>query len=323
LIGAGLDLLQQFTVDPGDRDYFGDAVPKFSIGADSAGAKTLAISTAFPSPITAGTAGTLTVTLKNYYGHVATDYRGTVHFSSTDPQAVLPADYTFTAADAGVHTFHLTLKTAGSRSITITDLGDPVLTAKQTGITVNPAAASRLVVSGFPTSTSAGVANNFTVTAKDPYGNVATGYTGTVHFSSSDHQAVLPGEYTFISGDNGTHTFSATLNTPGTQSLTATDTVTATITGTESGIVVAGTGPNSSGGNGDPSAVVLGTAGTSAPVVDPALPVTDPTSLPAVDPSSDQGSLVSTSTVDPAAGDLTQTTSPDGTDPLDPNAPLV
>ena len=50
--------------------------------------------------------------------------------------------------------------------------------------------------------------------------------------------AVLPANYTFVSGDNGVHTFSVTLNTVGTRSITATDTVTASITGTQSGIVV-------------------------------------------------------------------------------------
>ena len=47
-----------------------------------------------------------------------------------------------------------------------------------------------------------------TVTAPlDAYGHVVTGYTGTVHFTSSDGQAVLPGDYTFTAGDNGGHTF--------------------------------------------------------------------------------------------------------------------
>jgi hypothetical protein len=36
---------------------------------------------------------------------VVTGYTGTVHFSTNDPRATLPTDYTFTAADAGVHTF--------------------------------------------------------------------------------------------------------------------------------------------------------------------------------------------------------------------------
>jgi hypothetical protein len=67
---------------------------------------------------------------------------------------------------------------------------------------------------------------------------VATGYTGTVHFTSSDFQATLPANYTFTGGDAGTHVFSVTLKTAGTQSITATDTVTGTITGTQSGVTV-------------------------------------------------------------------------------------
>ena len=55
----------------------------------------------FPATITAGVAGSFTVTAKNADGSTNTGYRGTVHFTSSDPQAVLPADYTFTAADQG------------------------------------------------------------------------------------------------------------------------------------------------------------------------------------------------------------------------------
>jgi hypothetical protein len=84
----------------------------------------------------------------------------------------------------------------------------------------------------------AGTPNGFTVTAKDANGNVAVGYTGTIKFTSTDGQAILPANYTFVGMDNGTHTFSATLKTPGTKSITAADTVTASITGTQSGIVV-------------------------------------------------------------------------------------
>ena len=46
-------------------------------------------------------------------------------------------------------------------------------------ITVSPAAASKFVISGLSTAT-VGTAESFTVTAEDAYGNVATGYTGTV-----------------------------------------------------------------------------------------------------------------------------------------------
>jgi hypothetical protein len=71
------------------------------------------------------------------------------------------------------------------------------------------------------------------VTALDPYGNRATSYRGTIHFTSSDKKARLPANYTFTSADNGAHTFQngATLKTVGTQSITATDTVVSSITG--------------------------------------------------------------------------------------------
>jgi adhesin/invasin len=65
----------------------------------------------------------ITVTATDPYGNVVTSYTGTVRFSSSDPKAVLPADYTFTAADAGVHTFRgLKLFTKGKQTITVTDV---------------------------------------------------------------------------------------------------------------------------------------------------------------------------------------------------------
>jgi uncharacterized delta-60 repeat protein len=193
--------------------------------------------TGFPSPTTAGVAQTVTVTALNADGSVNTGYTGTVHFSSSDPQAVLPADYTFTAPDQGVHTFTVALKIAGSQSITVADTTSGMLGA-ESGITVNPAAASMLRVAGYPSPTNAGLAANFAVTALDPYGNVATGYTDTVQFSSSDPSASLPGNYTFTTADAGVHSSSATLNTAGTQSLTATDITTSSMTGTQANITV-------------------------------------------------------------------------------------
>ncbi len=70
----------------------------------------------------AGVARTFAVTAHNEDHTVDTGYTGTVHFSSSDSLAVLPADYTFTAADAGVHTFTATLKTAGPQTVTTWDV---------------------------------------------------------------------------------------------------------------------------------------------------------------------------------------------------------
>jgi hypothetical protein len=187
-----------------------------------------------PTNATAGTAITGTVTAVNRFNQRITNYLGTVHFTSTDPQAVLPADYQFTAADAGVHAFSFLLKTAGTQTIYATDTATNTITDCETVI-VSPAAPSTLMVSGFPSPTLAGLPGTFTVVAKDPYGNTTPSYRGTVHFTSSDPQAVLPGNYSFTAADGGVHVFTATLKTAGTQSLTATD---GTLSGTQSGIVV-------------------------------------------------------------------------------------
>jgi hypothetical protein len=160
------------------------------ITVNPAAASTLVVS-GFPSPATAGAAGNATVTARDPFGNTA-GYTGTIHFTSSDSQAVLPANYTFTSTDAGVHSFSVTLKTAGSQSITATDPVTGNMTASQTGITVKAAAAATLVVSGFPSPVTAGTAGNLTVTARDPYGNVAGGYTGKVHLGSSDPQAARP-----------------------------------------------------------------------------------------------------------------------------------
>ena len=121
----------------------------------------------------------MTVTALDAYGNMATGYRGTVHFTSSDGQAVLPANYTFTAADAGVHTFTgVTLKTAGKQTITATDTVTGSITGTES-VTVSPAAAAiDLTVTGFPATTTAGAAHSVTVTAVDAYGNMATGYIG-------------------------------------------------------------------------------------------------------------------------------------------------
>ena len=106
---------------------------------------------------------------------------------------------------------------------------------------ITPAAASTLTVTGLSGAV-AGTAQTVVVTAYDQYGNVATGYTGTLHFTTSDTfgTTVLPADYSFQAGDNGTHTFinGVRLTKVGTQSVTATDTVTNTITNIQGGLVI-------------------------------------------------------------------------------------
>jgi hypothetical protein len=220
----------------------------------------------FPFKPTAGVAGMFRVTIQDLYSNtvnIAPYFTDKVHFTSTDPKAVLPPDFTFTAPNTGVQDFMATLFTAGTQGITVSDVTNPmIIPASQADILVQAAAVSQLNVSGFPLFTTAGDAHSFTVTAQDQFGNTNPGYLGTVHFTSSDGAAMLPVDYKFTSGDAGQHTFMATLNTMGTQSITATDTSPSAFTGMQSGIMVQTMQPtvtvtpppvNLSGSNGVPS----------------------------------------------------------------------
>jgi hypothetical protein len=108
-----------------------------------------------------------------------------------------------------MHTFTITLKTAGTQTIWASDAATCGIFGSETGIAVQPAAA-KFVLSA-PSSVTHGVAFSVTLTVYDAYGNVATGYTGTVHFSSSDSTATLPANYTFTAADSGLHTFSGVI----------------------------------------------------------------------------------------------------------------
>ena len=178
-----------------------------------------------PANGAAGTPGSVTVTALDAFGNVATGYTGTVHFTSTDGHAVLPANMILTN---GVGTFSETFDTLGSQTITATDTVSPGITGTSNAETVTAGAATHFSVS-LPASGTAGTAAIGTVTALDAFGNVATGYTGTVHFTSTDGLATLPANMTLT---NGVATFSETLDTAGSQTITATDTVSSAITGT-------------------------------------------------------------------------------------------
>jgi uncharacterized membrane protein YgcG len=173
----------------------------------------------------------LSVVARDVYGNVATGDNGTVHFTSSDPAAVLPAD---TALVNGVAAVNVKFLTVGTQTVTATDVANPALTGTVSSDETPPIPVA-FGVSGFP-ATAAGAANTFTVTVRDSIGQVATGYTGTVVFSSSDGLASLPASYTFTAADAGTHTFTATLRTAGAQSIVARDA--GGLTGTETGIVV-------------------------------------------------------------------------------------
>jgi hypothetical protein len=88
------------------------------------------------------------------------------------------------------------------------------------------ASAASFVLSA-PSTVTAGVPFDVSVVVVDSFGQVAVGYGGTIHFSSTDGDpgVVLPADYTFQPSDGGIVLFSGgvTLFTPGSQTLTVTD----------------------------------------------------------------------------------------------------
>ncbi len=151
------------------------------------------------TPESDGTVSSVRVEVHTSAGAVATGDIGTIHFTSTDAQGILPANYTFTSStqtppncssncDQGVHVFTngVTLKSVGTQSVTATDVSKSTVSGSQTGIVVTVGAPAALLVSGITTPRTAGTASSVTVEVKDAYGNRVTSYLGTVHFTSSD-----------------------------------------------------------------------------------------------------------------------------------------
>ncbi len=177
-----------------------------------------------PSTITAGSAFVFTVKALDSKGNTASGYAGTVDFSSSDGQAGLPANGTLAS---GIGYFAAVLKTAGNQALNVTDTVNNAIAGTSAVITTGAAAASHFALA-LPAAAPVGTGLSVTVTAVDSYGNTATGYNGTVLISSSDGAAGLPANKTLTSGAG---TFSVTLNTPGNQTVIATDSVNGTITG--------------------------------------------------------------------------------------------
>ena len=131
-LGGSLD--QRGTV----RFHLG-ANPPVDIGAFDAAVRN-GFRVVAPADVVAGEPFALTVVVLDPVGNLASTFTGTIHFSSTDGDAVLPDDYTFVPTDIGVATFMITLQTPGSQQVQVNDVDRPAL---QAGATVNVDAPAR------------------------------------------------------------------------------------------------------------------------------------------------------------------------------------
>ncbi len=132
----------------------------------------------------------ITVKAVDADGFTVLDYTGTIRFSSSDSEAALPDDYTFTADDQGEHTFSLSIKliTPGDQTLTVTDVDE---------ITVNGETSTEVVTTlGDESSSSSTDYNtNFETTDFTRDGDFTLVSPATGSYSSSTIEVQGEGEY--------------------------------------------------------------------------------------------------------------------------------
>ena len=188
--------------------------------------------TGSPTAQTADTGYTVTVNAVDAnYNLINTN--DTVHITSSDANASLPAN---AALSGGTGTFSVANKTAGSWSVTASDVTQAGINAGNSpSFTVNPGAFTKLQLlapgesaapgtgtgkTGTPTAQNTDTPFNVTANAVDANWNVVHTVGDTVGITASDPNAGLPAN-SALSG--GTGTFSVKLGTAGSWTVTATD----------------------------------------------------------------------------------------------------
>jgi hypothetical protein len=162
--------------------------------------------TGYPASVLKGQSfGDVVVTACDQYGAPFTSYAGDVYFESSDPLVVLPyhalSKYTYVpATDNGVHTFDgFMLNTEGPQTITVTD--GTKSTVSDPPITVNAAPVlNHFEIGTISGSQTAGTAFSITITAKDQYDVVYTGYAGPATLTYSAGSISPSSASPFVSG---------------------------------------------------------------------------------------------------------------------------
>ena len=179
-----------------------------------------------PASTPGGTPFSIAVTAQTPENQSDWLYHGTIHFSSSDPAAVLPANTTFSPTDFGSRNFTLSLNTQGSQTITVTDTVDGTIVS-QTTITVTGPGPSQLAFVQQPSNSTAGSAIGpaVAVAVEDKFGNVVSTdnsiVTITIHSGSGSFDGSSTLQATAV---NGVATFSnLVLDTAGSYTLAASD----------------------------------------------------------------------------------------------------
>ncbi|HEY3449480.1 MAG TPA: lamin tail domain-containing protein [Myxococcales bacterium] len=145
------------------------------------------------SPVDAGEATGVAVSAFDAFHNFAIEYTGRIHFTSTDPKAMLPADYQFVASDRGQKVFPngVTLRTPGKVNVVATDLADDTIAGAQNDIDVQVGPAARLAFVQSPLGAQLGVAMPAVqVAVQDAAGNTVTTSTAEVTIAKGQGPAL-------------------------------------------------------------------------------------------------------------------------------------
>jgi hypothetical protein len=207
---------------------------------------------------TAGVADNLTITAKDSAGNTLTAFGGDQALTFSGASTIgsyQPTVTSKTGAAVAFGTSETISFTSGVASVSGSNNGQMKLYKAESAtvvvsdgthtgsvsVTVGPASAASYTVSA-PASATAGSVITASITAKDTFGNTATGYTGskTVDFSGphsapSGTSPSYPGSVTFTSGAGSAN---VTLYDAEAAAITATDHASPSITGTSGSIVV-------------------------------------------------------------------------------------
>lgn len=153
----------------------------------------------------AGTTHAGTLTARDAYGNVATSYRGTAGFASSDAGATLPGAISFGPDDNGVRAVDVTLRTAGAQTVTATDSTNEL--SDEVTVTIAPGAATSISVvvdnaSGYTAFFKRGGLGlpgpNCGASPVDAYGNRDATLSGSLQWTSTDLHASLPPTAPFV-----------------------------------------------------------------------------------------------------------------------------
>ncbi|HEV7766444.1 MAG TPA: Ig-like domain repeat protein, partial [Thermoanaerobaculia bacterium] len=132
-----------------------------------------------PPAATAGTPFSVTVSALDANGITDSGYRGRVHFTTSDAFAAGLADYTFTAADLGSHTFSVTLLSSGAQSLAFTDTATSSIQGSGSVTVTKGSTTATLIAAPNPSTYGQSVTLTATV---DPVAPAVATPTGTVTF---------------------------------------------------------------------------------------------------------------------------------------------